>query len=139
MPDRNNDDDALKSWRLRTLAAPGINIWSLGAEGKYDLKSGTSQATPMVEGIAARCFAAGECRLGNAAAGGGLQNRNRILKAAINKNNDDPEYRWSQDVDGWKTYAGNYHGNLAWAGLASGNNPSVGEAQSAASLLQPTN
>jgi len=118
---RDPYDSKLESWRFRTLAAPGVEIRSTGAQGKTIYKSGTSMAAPMVAGIAARCFAAGDCKLGDAQAGGGALNMQRILSAAKRKATYDPEFAWNGGdgttaevprVPGTK----GYYGLLAWAG-----------------------
>jgi len=113
---------SLQSWRDRTLAAPGTDIWSTTAQGQHDVKSGTSFAAPMVTGIATRCFAAGECKFGDAQAGGGAANMKRILDAALTKWTYDPEFAWnSRDGKTWTVPedpkgTDAYYGLLAWAG-----------------------
>lgn len=81
--------------------------------------SGTSQAAPMVAGIAARCFATNMCKLGAAdplnKAGGEL-NTDRIIVVTANKNDQDPAYIWTDDK---VTYVVNgvtrYYGPMVWA------------------------
>jgi len=74
----------------------------------------------MVAGIAARCFAAGECKLGDSTGGGGIGNMRRILQAAWDKRLGDDEYAWNTG-DGLTgllpgTTMRVYYGPLAWAG-----------------------
>ena len=90
----------------RTVMAPGYNILSTLPDGSYAYYSGTSMATPHVAGVAARCFAAGECKLADGAA-----NTQRLLDAVKAKFTADPAYRWSAD----STYGGKYYGPLVWA------------------------
>lgn len=92
----------------RTVAAPGVNILSTLPDGTYDSWQGTSMACPHVSGTAARCFAAGDCRLSNGAA-----NREKFLDAIWQKYDSDPSYRWTNA----RTPAANgrYYGPLVWA------------------------
>ena len=63
-------------------------------------------ATPHVAGIAARCFASGECKLSNGAA-----NTQLLLNYVGAKYAADASYRWSTgSVSG-----NNYYGPWVWA------------------------
>ena len=63
-------------------------------------------ATPHVAATAARCFAAGECKLANGAA-----NAQLFLNSVTAKYNTDTTYRWSTgSVSGAK-----YYGPWVWA------------------------
>ena len=63
-------------------------------------------ATPHVAGIAARCFASGECKLANGAA-----NTQMFLNYVRAKYDSDPSYRWSTgSVSNSK-----YYGPWVWA------------------------
>lgn len=94
------------------LLPAGTNILSTFPLQTVDILTGTSQAAPIVGGIAARCFAAKDCVLGNKAKGGGALNTGKILSAIEAKNLEDPAYAWTADG---VTFKGRYYGPMAWA------------------------
>jgi subtilisin family serine protease len=100
-----NADSALLR---RLVAAPGVDVVSTLPDGSYASYSGTSMATPHVAGVAARCFAAGEC-----SPDAGAQNRERFLNAVWAKYNSDSGYRWNDG--GSPVASGKYYGPLVWA------------------------
>jgi subtilisin family serine protease len=92
----------------RTVAAPGVDVVSTLPDGSYGPLSGTSMAAPHVVGVAARCFAAGECN-----SDAGAQNRERFLDAVWAKYNADSGYRWNDRSK--PVVSGNHYGPLVWA------------------------
>lgn len=92
----------------RTVAAPGVNILSVLNTGAYEAWSGTSMATPHVAGIAARCFAAGDCKLED-----GTKNRDKLLTSVWEEYNADAPYRWNSGSS--PVYGGKFYGPLVWA------------------------
>jgi subtilisin family serine protease len=92
----------------RVVAAPGVNILSTLPDGSYDSWQGTSMASPHVAGAAARCFAAGECKVGDGAA-----NRERFLNSIWAKYDSDPAYRWTSART--PVASGKWYGPLVWA------------------------
>jgi len=80
-------------------------------------------SSPLVAGVAAKCFAAGDCKLGDETAGGGLKNRARILDSIVEKHVYDEEYAWNIEGGGTTARvpkrgvnAWGYYGYLVWAG-----------------------
>jgi subtilisin len=91
----------------RVITAPGVNIVSTLPDGSYAAFSGTSMATPHVSGVAARCFAEGDCVPGD-----GTRNRERFLDAVWAQYKADVGYRWNQ---GSNVANGRYYGPLVFA------------------------
>lgn len=101
-------DSAPRAAKWRTVSAPGVNILSTVPYGYSEL-SGTSMATPHVVGVAARCFAARECRIGK-----GYNNTRIVLNKVWQKYQSDPTYRWNTGSAEPALY-GKYYGPLVWA------------------------
>ena len=73
--------------------------------------SGTSAACPHAAGVAARCFATGDCKLAD-----GLANMERVFNSAMAKHEQDPAYRWTRRGATWGIGARRrYYGPLVWA------------------------
>lgn len=67
-------------------------------------------ATPHVAGIAARCYASGECNRARGAA-----NRQIFLDSVAAKFADDPAYRWSNDSEVLNGATTRFYGRWVWA------------------------
>lgn len=78
-----------------TVAAPGERIWSTCYQqnAPYCTRSGTSQATPHVTGMMARCFSGGRCQ----AAGNGTTSVWYAVNKWMEYNLDHFEYGYSKD------------------------------------------
>jgi subtilisin family serine protease len=98
-----------------TLAAAGVSVnsacpvTSLSPAG-YCLESGTSQATPHVAGIFARCYASGACRESL-----GSHNVQQALQEFALYSSENPGYGFQQDPAHGAAGSVNHYGWLSWA------------------------
>lgn len=101
---------ASEATKSRIVAAPGVDILSTFPDGSLKQLSGTSMAAPHVTGVAARCFADGDCKVGDAF---GYDNTQKVLDVIWKKYASDSLYGWNkggkQPVQGDK-----YYGPLVW-------------------------
>ncbi|WIA18491.1 hypothetical protein OEZ85_009945 [Tetradesmus obliquus] len=99
----------------RTVAAPGIAVNStcpitLYNPSGYCSESGTSQATPHIAGIFARCYASGACRKSL-----GSQNVAAALQEFAVYNAENPGYGFSADTAHAAAGSVYHYGWLGWA------------------------